>query len=97
MSKHSTIRKLIAAAAISTSIGLTSLAGGAASADGPKRSTEAVYFTITLTNGHMAPTNASFPVLHQVVARNDTIKSGGPAPLTPTEELYGNYHFNHAK
>ena len=38
MSKHSTVRRLIAATVIPTVIGLTSLAGGAVSADGPSLS-----------------------------------------------------------
>ncbi len=64
---HTTLLKAFAAAAIaiSTAIGLTSLAGGAASADGPKPGREAVYYTITLTNGTVAESGGLLPAISQ--------------------------------
>ena len=56
MNTQSAIRRVFAAAAISTAIGLTSLAAGAASADGYKPDVH--YYTITLTNPRVANTGA---------------------------------------
>jgi hypothetical protein len=51
MSTHITFRKAIAAVALSTAIGLTSLVGGSAFADGPcSVPSEPIYWTITLEN-----------------------------------------------
>jgi hypothetical protein len=60
MSTQSTIRKVIAATAISAAIGLTSLVGGAASADGPSSSGKMVNVSsYILTNATVANTGAS--------------------------------------
>jgi hypothetical protein len=60
MSKHNTFRKVIAAMAISSAIGLTSLVGGAASADGPSSSGKMVnVYSYILTNSTVANTGPS--------------------------------------
>lgn len=60
MSTQSTIRKVIAATAISAVVGLTSLVGGAASADGPSSSGKMVnVYSIILTNATVSADGAS--------------------------------------
>jgi hypothetical protein len=73
MNTQSAIRKVFAAAAISTAIGLTSLVGGAASADGSKPGTEVHYYTITLTNANVANTGVAQGQLTSAPATPQTI------------------------
>jgi hypothetical protein len=101
MSTHTTIRKVIAAVAVSTAIGLTSLAGGAASADGPKPCRECLYYDITLVNATVAnnaaakgtltsaPSNANTPMIFQALVTNEQVKDSAPATSddAPTEEV----------
>lgn len=87
MSQHNTFRKVIAAAAISTAIGLTSLAGGAASADGPKAGSEVLVYTITLTNATVVGTPASVAPIHRTT--DVTLKRGivgGFKAMTGTDQ-----------
>ena len=86
MSKHNTFRKVIAAAAIASAIGLTSLAGGVVSADGP-----------SLSDGTQVeakkPGRTTFANI--VLERGATL----PSAETPTEQVifyYTRIAFNYA-
>jgi hypothetical protein len=89
MSNYATIRKATAAVALSTAIGLTSLVGGAASADGP-----------SLTGS----STVCAPKLFYALTHNESARPGCPAPLQasddrPTEEVafyYNRIAFNYA-
>lgn len=98
MKKHTTFRKVIAAAVVSTAIGLTSLVGGTASAEGP-----------SLT-GASAPKH-NVPMLYQALTKNESMPATGQVIPSknvvpqqagndrPTEELafyYNRIAFNYA-
>lgn len=69
MSNYSTIRQVIAAAAISAAIGLTSLTGGSASADGAEKH----YLVITLKDAYVTAPTAGAPLIARPLARNAVI------------------------